>query len=214
MTRDPILATRLLPAGTDGYRVPLVFTVEGGLNYLRGNRAPYFSLTYTQHRKGFPNQCWSGGAGHEAILKYFPRFADLAALHLSDIDGEPMHAEANGWYWLAGALGGAGETYHGGNGKIQHWLTDGAFDGYRDSTPDECLAMFAQRCRIPLDEAQTIAHQVRHAAGPDNDWAAARAEWATIMGTMRPRWKAEAEACIATHRLRVYGDQWRAGGES
>ena len=30
MDRDPILAARSLPVGTDGYRVPLTFRVEGG----------------------------------------------------------------------------------------------------------------------------------------------------------------------------------------
>lgn len=192
----PILAARSLPAGTDGYRVPLTFRVEGGLHYLRGNHAPYFSLTYTQHRKGFPDQCYSGGAGHDEIVRLFPRFADLAALHLSDMDGVPMHAEANGWHWLAGALGGAGERYHGGN-----------------STPplsrDECLAIFARHCRITLAEADTLRREVmdEYLHNPDG-WQAARAVWALRMDDMRPRWKAEAEAAIARYGLVVYGDQW------
>jgi hypothetical protein len=198
MTRDPILAARTLPAGTDGYRVPLTFVVEGGLHYIKGNSAPYFSLTYTQHRKGFPEQCYSGGAGHDAILRYFPRFADLAALHLSDIDGAPMHAEQNGWYWLAGALGGADERYHGG----------GFHDGGVKSE-SECLAIFAKHCRITLGEADRLRDEMReeHFNNPDG-WKAARATWALRMDDMRPRWKAEAEAAIARHSLRVYGDPW------
>lgn len=209
MDRDPVLAARTLPAGTDGYRVPLTFRVEGGLHYLRGNAAPYFTLTYTQHRKGFPNQCQSGGAGHERILELFPRFADLAALHLSDLDGVPMHAEANGWYWLAGAMGGAGERFHGGNGKVQHWLPDGTFNGYRDSTPAECLAVFAKHCRITLAEAETLRAEIldEYLHNPDG-WTAARAVWALRMDDMRPRWKSEADACIAAHNLRVFGDPW------
>jgi hypothetical protein len=206
---EPVLAARSFPIGTDGYRVPLTFKVEGGLNYLHGNRAPYFSLTYTQHRKGFPEQCYSGGAGHDTILKYFPQFADLAALHLSYIDGEPMHAESNGWFFLAGALGGAGETYHAGNGKKQHWLPDGAFNGYRESTPDECLADFASHCRITIDEAADIRQRVAAAAAEaGGDWSAGRATWREIMERMRPRWKTEADAAIARHHLRVFGDEW------
>jgi hypothetical protein len=202
MNDAPILAARSLPAGTNGYTVPLSFSVEGGLHYLRGNPAPHFSLTYTQHRRGFPGQCYSGGAGHETILRYYPRFADLAALHLADIDGVPMHAEANGWYWLAGAMGGAGERYHGGN-------TDP-----RGTTPAECLAIFARHCRITLDEAEAIRAECAAVAeslpepGREWNWPSARATMAARLRDMRQRWKAEAEACIAHHELRVYGDPW------
>jgi hypothetical protein len=208
MNTDPMLAARPLPAGTDGHRVPLFFRVEGGLHYIRGNAAPYFSLTYTQHRRGNRNQCQSGGAGHERILELFPRFADLAALHLADIDGVPMHAEANGWYYLAGALGGAGERYHGGQPT-----------GY--GPPPDPLATFARHCRVTLDEAAAIRDDVRAAYAPPpphlhrqypapdaGDWRPARARWGEILDAMRPRWKREAEACIARHHLRVYGDPW------
>lgn len=209
----PVLAARSLPKGWEGSRVPLTFRVEGGLHMIRGNRAPYFTLTYTQHRKGFPDQCYSGGAGHREILRHFPRFADLAALHLADIDGVPMRAEANGWYQLAGALGGAGERFHGGNSDRQHWKPDGTFDGYRHSTPAECLQAFADHCRIPIEDAASIRAQV-HAAAVDvardvfPDWKYARTVWAALCEAMRPRWKAEAEAAIAAHHLTVYGDPW------
>lgn len=193
---DPVLAARTLPAGVDGYKVPRVFRVEGGLHYLQGNQAPYFSLTYTAHRKGFPDQCYSGGAGHEEIVKRYPQFADLAALHLSDIDGVPMHAEANGWYWLAGAIGGAGEQYHGGNSMPRR---SGA----------ECLEIFAKHCRITIDEAQAIALRVRGEIGAHADDAAyGREAWRRIMDEMRPRWKQEATAAIERHGLQVYGDPW------
>ena len=114
MKNNPILAVTSYRA----HRVSMTVKAEGGLHYIGGNAKPYFSLTYTEHRKGFPNQCQSFGADHSKILKYWPRFADLAALHLSDIDGVPTHAEANGWYWLAGALpGNAGQEYHGEIGR-------------------------------------------------------------------------------------------------
>jgi len=192
MTRDPILAVRSLPKGTDGYREPLVFKVEGGLCYLRGSHAPYFSLTYTQHRKGFPSQCYSGGAGHEAILAYFPRFADLAALHLSDIDGVPMHAEANGWYWLAGAAGNAMAS------PIR-----------APEAADECLAIFARHCRISIAEAEAIRDEcIAEARENPDGWQAARATMELRLADMRPRWKAEAEAAIQHHHLTVFGDPW------
>lgn len=214
MRYDPVLASRNLPAGTDGYRVPLVAKVTGGLHFIRGNHAPYFSVTLDQHRRGNPDQCQSGGAAHERIEALFPgRFADLIALHLSDIDGEPMHAEANGWYLLAGALGGAGERYHAGNADTY---------GRLDTSTDGCLMRFADHCRIDRAEAERIYDAVRKAAtrNPEPewgawetddrapDWKAGRAEWSRIMETMRPRWKAEADAAIARHHLRVFGDPW------
>lgn len=198
MRTDPILAARTLPAGTDGYHVPLYFAVEGGLHYLKGNHVPYFSLTYTQHRSGHPNQCEGGGAGHDTIRQHFgARFDDLAALHLSDIDGVPMHAEPNGWYWLAGALpDGAGNRYHGGN-------------SYPARTPAECLAILADLLRVPLAEAERLRDEAvdEHDHNPDG-WTAARATFALRLDDMRPRWKAEADAAIAAHGLRVYGDPW------
>jgi hypothetical protein len=201
--RDPVLAARSLPAGTDGYRVPLTFRVEGGLHYIRGNSAPYFSLTYTSHRKGFPNQCYSGGAGHDEIARYYgDRFADLAALHMSDIDGVPMHAEGNGWYWLAGALGLDWSAE-----RADHRAMSGTAT-LRESPP-ACLATFARHCRITLAEAETLRAEcsAEYAHNPDG-WAAARATMALRLDDMRPRWKAEADAAIARHSLRVYGDPW------
>lgn len=198
---DPILASRYIPAGVDGSRVSLTFTVYGGLHMIASNDRPYFSLTYWSHRKGHPGQCQSGGAGHEEIRRWFgARFDDLAALHLSDIDGVPMHAEANGWFWLAGALGGAGERYHGGNNG-------------QSLTPARCLELFARHARISMDEAEAIRYECAGvlepiAPGRPHNPESARATMAAHLRGMRPRWKAEAEAAIARHHLRVYGDPW------
>ena len=218
MKNDPLLASTVIPAGRDGYKVARKFEVRGGLHMLKGNTAPYFSLTCDVFRKGFPNQCQSGGADHAAILKRFPRFADIAALHLSDINGVPTHAEANGWYNLAGALGGMGEQYHVGNSE-RHFPIDPPADKpwqtteYRKPTQAECLHIFAEHCRVSIGEASKIVDQC--IAGIENDLPLmqrniARQRWAAIMETMRPRWKAEAEACIKTHGLRVYGDAYLA----
>lgn len=43
---------------------------------------------------------YSGAIGDE-LTRAFPQIAPIAALHLSDPDGAPMHAEANGWYWYS-----------------------------------------------------------------------------------------------------------------
>lgn len=155
MTSAPILAYM---AYHD--RVPMVFRVEGGLHKI-GGQTPYFTLTYTAHRRGFSNQRYSGGAGHAEILKHFPQFADLAALHLSDVDGVPMHAIANGWYFI---------EQQDRNALKSHFRLSDEAAGYM-------LSFVTTECKLE--------------ACVDN---------------MRPRWKAEAEACIARHNLVVFGD--------
>jgi len=198
--------------------------VEGGLYYGRGNGTPYFSLTQTTHRKGFPNQCYSGGCDHKTILRHYPRFADLAALHLCDINGAPMHGGS--WYNLAGALGGMGERYHVGNSERHFPISPERIDPakpwatteYRKPTEAECLQIFADHCRVSLSDARAIAEEVKAELGQPmedgnnawlaSDYARARAKLTAIMEGMRPRWKREADACIAHHNLRVFGDEW------
>jgi hypothetical protein len=68
------------------------------------NQAPYFTVTgsvwnnkaHARRWPGSPERC---GQVTEEILRAFPDLADLVALHLSTIEGAPMHAEANAWHW-------------------------------------------------------------------------------------------------------------------
>ncbi|HHL35198.1 MAG TPA: hypothetical protein ENJ30_12615 [Desulfobulbaceae bacterium] len=53
-----------------------------------GNQQPYFSVTN------------DSGAAHEDIAKAFPELKPLIALHLCNEQGKPMHAVANGLYFL------------------------------------------------------------------------------------------------------------------
>lgn len=99
--REPLLASREVSGDKYGRKVQGWLGVFGGLHMMKGNHAPYFTITTEVHQKGYPDREWGGGADHETILKHFPRFADFIALHLSDIDGVPMHAAANGWYWYS-----------------------------------------------------------------------------------------------------------------
>lgn len=148
------------------------FSVTGEI-YEKG-RSP--GKPTVQHPTG--GKLWLSCCGcvHDQILEAFPNVAPLVALHLSSIDGVPMHAESNGWYWLAGMLGGMGDRYHGGNG------TDA-------KTPDECRKIFADHCRVPIHEAAGIAELVRLADDP-------RATWKRIYNSMLPRWKQEAESAL------------------
>jgi len=134
-----------------------------------GKQPKYFSVTATRYSRGN----WeSGGGMHKEVLQTWPDLAPLVALHLSTADGIPMHAEANGWYFLAGAAGGLGEKYHGGP----------------DRTPAQCLEILAKYLRISLDEAHGLVQAQLAGAG--------RPAFAAYVEACKSRWKAEAEAAI------------------
>jgi hypothetical protein len=108
---------------------------------LGGNSHPHFSATVQGDRKTksgrWVDDC--GGCMHDLILRLWPAAKPIIDLHLANADdGEPMHAEANGFYWLAGWAGGLGEQYHGGSGESA-------------KSPDECLQILADHLRMPLD---------------------------------------------------------------
>lgn len=176
--------------------------VHFGLHYIRGNSAPHFSVTigngWVNGRDSF------GGADHETIVRELPELADVAALHLSDIDGLPMHAEANGWYQLAGAAGGFNERYHGGQEQYGR-------------KPDP-LGVLANHARITRADAEAIVQdvveydvQVRETvAWKDRvSGVAGRERWRQIVESFKPRWKEEADAAIEKYALKVYGDPWK-----
>jgi len=186
-----ILATCRVPGHPYGRKTAGVLRVEGGLHFIKGNRSPYFSLTGSVHRLGFPGQDWECGCIHETILKRFPRFADLAALHLSDMDGCPSHAAANGLYWVAGAMGGLGRKYHGGSGS-----------GAR--SPAECREIAKRHFRCTESELDSLIIDCTRAE-PEKAVAA-------FVDGLRARWRVEAAACIERHGLQVFGDvtAWHA----
>lgn len=191
----------------------------GGLHYTKGNAAPYFSLTlasWTKHgvRKsgGYNSPILredSFGCAHDELITRWPELAPLAALHLSDWHGVPMHAEGNGWYWLAGYGGGLGERYHGGNSEAPHNL------------PEKCLEVWAEHVRIPIDEARALAdgwieagREAARAGGytvADGVTHALKAEAREIrklhaawIEGQRPRWQAEADECVKALGLTYY----------
>lgn len=211
MNKEPILR---IPRSYQDGKVTMTMRVHGGLHYIRGNSAPYFSLTYWAHRKGFPNQCESGGAGHDHILRFYPELADLAALHLSDIDGKPTHAEANGWYSLAGYFGGAGQEYHVGNSKRHFPVTPPADKPwqnteYRVPTQDECLRIWADHIRVDIETARKAAQDI----AAKWNWPDMREAHKAFIAAQAPRWKTEADACIAKHGLVIFGDKWPPDSE-
>ena len=62
-----------------------------------------FSITGDQYKAGKPHtdrNLIGGGAMGDELAVLFPEFAQFNALHLCDWLGQPMHALANGLYWL------------------------------------------------------------------------------------------------------------------
>lgn len=209
-------------------RTRYTLKVHGGLHYIRGNSAPYFSLTADLRGSDGTD---SGGAMHQEILRHFPELADLARLHLSEIDGVPIHAEANGWYDLAGALpNGAGERYHAGNSernmpKAPDAPRRGPWDttDSRNPTSEECLEIFAHRVRVDLATARELQDRITaewertrtlyedSAEWTRESWTGARAAFGQWIRDQFPRWQREAEDCITAHKLELYGDEWKPG---
>lgn len=188
-------------------------TVEGGLHYIKGNSTPYFSLTADIEYKAKNNKWYidSCECQHDQILQRFPEFSDLAALHLSDIDGIPMHAVADALYWASGAMDRTFDEYHGGNGSTP-------------KSKEECLKILSSHLRISEHEAQDLVASLdevtnRIFTGPAQSPEQHKkqvAEWKTkctrvmtaFVNEQKPRWKKEADDCVNKHQLVVYGDKW------
>lgn len=193
---DPILATKEIRMERE--RRPCLLTVFGGLCYHSGNRAPFFTLTSDVRIVGGPSV--EGGANHALILQHLPQFADLARLHLSDMDGAPSYAVENGFYHLGGFT--------------EHY-TGNKWGRAPDHKYEANYPAAARLLRISEDEARALVRDLfgvsfSETAGflsPSAE-ADAKARFAQWCETQRPRWKAEADACIAAHRLVIFGDPW------
>lgn len=169
--------------------------VDAGLHWLQGNDRPYFSVTGEIYRRGAAD-CESCGCLHDEIARHWPALEPVIALHLSTDEGQPMHAESNGWYWLAGYLGGLGEQYHGSNS------TGNSVD---DRSREYCLGVFADHVRITTPEAQALADGWERWAKRELEIIPIRLRphsigvkvrgylglWITAQGS---RWQAEADA--------------------
>lgn len=209
-------AVRRFACPTIGKGFTITITAKADL--LRGNSHPHFSVTGEVINPRRKDDCEMCGCLHDEAARFWPAIKPIIALHLSNADdGEPMHADANGFYHLAGALpecNNLGQNYHSGNGESQHWKENGEFDGYRFSTPGECLAIMAEHLRISPEQAAAIRDAVKAEyekvieAGrfrtSEFTWEelqkyaakAARATFSEFVKAQADRWKAEAEAGV------------------
>jgi hypothetical protein len=160
---------KLKATAPQGYKGEIIATAT--------NEGEHFSVTaeISTERQRERDDCQACGCLHNEILEAFPQLSPLVALHLCDKEtGEPLHALANSFYWLAGALGGLGERYHGANGGSGSPMT-----------AEQCMKTFANYIRVTPARAEQIAERVTKAA---------KLAFAECIEEERPRWKSEAIA--------------------
>lgn len=161
------------------------FEVNGQLTQI-GNQSPYFSITANEYENSILQSC---GCMHEDILKHFPKLQDFVDMHLSDINGIPMHAIANGWYWLLKSLG----------NNFTDWPGQ--------QTPEESFKIFCDHLRITerqgRDIQDTILNTIAITPGIDPKFNEAKKQFIEIVNAMFPRWKKEADNLISKYSLVV-----------
>lgn len=153
----------------------------------------HFSLTFREDVRRHSRWDWLRSGGGEPGGEWhrlFPGLQDVAALHLSDANGVPMHAEANALYWAAGALDGLGQRYHGASGP----------DG---RTPAQCAEIFARHLRVSSGEACAFLAELDRAKLrldlPEYVQTQAPLYIRAYVDAQRPRWRSEAAECIMRH---------------
>jgi hypothetical protein len=84
-----------------GVNKRVILKVNAELVKRAGNDYAYYSITGSVELmdKRYRDPIITCGAIHEIILKHYPKLAPLVDVHLSAVDGLPLHAEANARYW-------------------------------------------------------------------------------------------------------------------
>ena len=127
------------------------------------NQTPHFSLVgQTWEKKNGRFRFESGGQITDELLEAWPELAPLAAIHLADIDGVPLHAVENGFYWAGGTK----------------------WNGPEANSPPN-VDFLASTLRISINDAQIIVDAV--SAG-----VLTKSEFSEFVDEQKPRWKNEA----------------------
>lgn len=84
----------------DGDRLRLVVTAQ--LHQYGGNPSPHFSVTadLIDRRRRRHDDIVACGQLTEEVKEHFPELAPIVALHSSDDEGVPLHAHANGVFFM------------------------------------------------------------------------------------------------------------------
>jgi hypothetical protein len=159
-------------------------TATALLVHRAGNARPYFSLT-GEVREPHKREPWCAGCIHGEIVEAFPDWAPLAAIHLADDTGTPMHALENARYWMGFSLRGAGRPM---SPRGQY---DPADEFETDANGLEWSPVrLARHLRVGVEHARELRAYVE---ADGNDTEALR----FIVGCLAPQWAAEAAAALA-----------------
>lgn len=135
---------------------------------------PYFSITgelYEEGKSKIERNLIACGCIHEDILEVAPELKALVDLHLSDLDGVPIHAEENGWFWLAKASG-----------------VPQPYEPSQDS--NKCFKFFCQHARLSTEDAQEVVDRVKR------NPVRGREMWGKYLDGLRPVWHDQAQKAI------------------
>ena len=134
----------------------------------------YFSITADEIVNFRIEAC---GCLHDQILQYCPQLAQFVDLHLATLDGKPMHAIENGFYWLAKAAG-IPKKYE------------------PEQTPEECFSILQKHLRIDDCTARTLLTDCIFAYNKNNDTQDAKTVFAQEVDKLLPQWEKEAQAAL------------------
>lgn len=123
-----------------------------------------------------------GGCCHDHILELMPELKPFADLHLCTWEGVPMHAVANGWYWLQGVSPEIAD-----HDKSLRACRGGTGSGAK--SPQECRRIFGEHFRVTDAEIDQIL-----ALFPRSE---KELQIITEDMDLPARWKKEAAAAIA-----------------
>lgn len=172
---------------------------EGFIRISVSTEKKYFSITADLciDQRFSDGGIFACGCLHDEILQVCPELKLFVDLHLSDLDGVPMHAEENGWYWLAKAAG-IPQKYEPRNSDL------------------DCFAFFMKHSRMSGPEAQELIGKILQAYQKGKNSVAlseqvsprtmeeqqkvgaakAREVWGKALDGLRPRWKSEADEAL------------------
>jgi hypothetical protein len=152
--------------------------VKGGEITIVTTERGYFSIT-----AWFGGDDGWGGACHDEILALRPDLAPFVALHLSDLEGVPLHVLGNGFYWIDGIVNGEfGSEYH------------GSKDGR--NTPHDCYEIAKKHFRIDDAELDLLIEGCRVSVRLFNDNGAAKDYVSKFCDRKKLHWKLEANKAL------------------
>lgn len=172
--------------------------------------SPGFSATTDTYYK---HGTWSGaacqrngrepdsfGADHQSILRAFPKLESFVALHLSDPNGLPMHAESNGWYWYCGSRTDiALPRYCGINGDIYAWrLDERGLSDTDEGRREYCRQIACETLRVDEIILDTEPRRRR------DYWPAWGGPWAESLNDYTKRVHDTFDAFVAAQRERYH----------